>query len=109
MTIDECVEFVEKSRGHIPVFLTGAIDQLIKAVEGYHDDMREQRQTYEGIIERERAAIQQLSGVVVALRHGCLASLGFLGGVSILSKEQLQKVLVDAVKASGSQEKWSSG
>lgn len=41
--------------------------------------------------------------------NGCLAALGFLGGVSILSKEQLQKVLVDAVKGSGSQEKWSSG
>jgi len=42
------------------------------------------------------------------LRHGCLAALGYLGGVSILSKEQLQKVLADAVKASGSEEKWSS-
>jgi hypothetical protein len=42
------------------------------------------------------------------LRHGCLAALGFLGGVSILSKEQLEKVLVDAVKGSGSFEKWSS-
>lgn len=42
------------------------------------------------------------------LRHGCLAALGFLGGMSILSKEQLKKVLVDAVKASGSNEMWRS-
>ncbi len=43
------------------------------------------------------------------MRHACLAALGFLSGVSILTKEQLQKTLVDAVKASGSDEKWSSG
>ncbi len=43
------------------------------------------------------------------LRHACLAALGFLGGVSILTKEQLQKTLADAVKASGANEKWRSG
>ncbi len=64
--------------------------------------------------EIEQTAMKALgvggtSDPLADLRHGCLAALGFLGGVSILSKEQLQKVLANAVKASGSQEKWSSG
>lgn len=32
------------------------------------------------------------------LRHAGLAAVGFLGGQSILTKEQLQKTLADAVK-----------
>ena len=43
------------------------------------------------------------------LKHACLATLGFLGGVSILTKEQLQKTLVDALKKAGVNQKWSSG
>lgn len=31
-------------------------------------------------------------------RHACLAAIGFLAGSSILTKEQLQKLLVDTVK-----------
>lgn len=35
---------------------------------------------------------------VKALRHACLAALGFFGGVSVLTKEQLEKTLADAVR-----------
>ncbi len=37
--------------------------------------------------------------VTDGLRHACLATLGFLNGQSILTKDQLQELLVDAVKA----------
>lgn len=63
----------------------------------------------EGVV----VGVDKLEEIVVrleaeaGLRHGCLAALGFLAGVSILTKEQLQKTLVDAVKAGGSPEKWS--
>ncbi len=43
------------------------------------------------------------------LKHACLAALGYLGGVSILSKERLQKLLADTLKKAGVNEKWSSG
>jgi len=43
------------------------------------------------------------------LKHACLAALGFLGGVSILSKEQLQQLLADTLKKAGVNQKWSSG
>jgi hypothetical protein len=42
------------------------------------------------------------------LKHACLAALGFLGGVSVLSKEQLQTTLADALKKAGVNKKWSS-
>ena len=41
------------------------------------------------------------------LKHACLAALGFLGGVSALSKEQLQTLLADTLKAAGVNRKWS--
>jgi hypothetical protein len=55
------------------------------------------------------AANAALIAAAPELLHACLATLGFLGGVSILSKEQLQTLLADTLKKAGVNAKWSSG
>jgi hypothetical protein len=60
-------------------------------------------------IDAECYANAALIAAAPELKHACLAALGFLGGVSILSKEQLQKLLADTLKKAGVNQKWSSG
>lgn len=42
--------------------------------------------------------IVELLHNIKRLRHAGLAAIGFLGGASVLTKEQLQKTLAEAVK-----------